>query len=329
MKVLVTGGTGFLGEYLVRELLSHHYEVILLVRNPETNPFCNHQNVVSLEGDILDIMALELAVQEADYVIHAAAMVSFQASSYAKMNQINVEGTANLVNVCLEGGVKKLIFISSIAALGRTVGQEQITENTKWVNSPLNSRYANSKRKAELEVFRGKEEGLEVAILCPGVILGAGDWDRSSGKIFKIIHQGLLFYNRGINGYVGAPDVAKAARLMIESPIKNGERFILVADSLSQKTLFTLIANSMKKKPPRWELPPFLAYIAGFAFEMWGKITGKNPLISRETVRTSLHQHYYDGSKIVRELDFQYTPLAQVIEEAGADYLVKQQKLLT
>ncbi len=321
MKVLVTGGTGFLGEYIVRELLSHQYEVFLLVRSLSKCVFLNHPGVTVIEGDILDVVVLDEIIQEVDYVIHAAAMVSFSPSEAEEMTRINVKGTENVVNLCLESNIKKLIFVSSIAALGRTENQGVISEITKWMPYALNSKYAVSKRKAELEVLRGKEEGLEVAIVNPGVILGAGDWDRSSGKIFKLVYKGLRFYNRGVNGYVGVKDVAKAIRIMMEAPLENGERFVLVAENLSQKELFTEIALSMNKRPPQWELPPFLAKIAGVLMEFIGKITGKSMLISRETVRTSLHQHFYDGSKITRKLEFQYTPLKEVIRESGAIFL--------
>ncbi|MBX7241457.1 MAG: NAD-dependent epimerase/dehydratase family protein [Bacteroidia bacterium] len=321
MKVLVTGGTGFLGEYIVRELLSFHYEVVLLVRNPSKCVFRDSPGVTIVEGDILDIVVLDEVINEVEWVIHAAAMVSFSPSDVEEMNRININGTENIVNLCLEAEVKKLVFVSSIAALGRTENQGMISENTRWVPYALNSKYAISKRKAELEVLRGKEEGLEVVILNPGVILGAGDWNRSSGQIFKLVYKGLRFYNRGVNGYVGVKDVARAIRLVLETPLENGERFVLVSENMSQKDLFTEIALSMNKRPPQWELPPFLAKMAGFVFELIGKITGKKTLISRETVRTSLHQHFYDGSKITRKLNFQYTPLKEVIRECGAIFL--------
>lgn len=321
--VLITGGTGFLGKHIVAEMVSKGYQVRVLVRDLANCPFKDTKNVNCVEGDILDIVALEQAFEGVKQVIHAAAMVSFAAKDKYNMLNINVKGTENIVNLCLEKGIEKLVFISSIAALGRSETGELISEKTKWVASPLNSQYAISKRKAELEVFRGMEEGLHVAILNPGLILGGGSWDNSSAKLFNVVNKGLPFYNRGINGVVGVKDVASATRLVLESDTEEAERFVLVAQNMSQKEMFTLIAESIHKKPPRYEFPPILAKIAGFLLEKFSEIMGKPALITRETVRTSLHQHFYDGTYICKRLGFTYTQMKDVIAEAGKEFLSK------
>jgi dihydroflavonol-4-reductase len=324
--ILITGATGFLGQYLVTAFLEAGYKLRLLVRNIENCSFKNDTNIELIEGNILDIMALEKAMEGVEYVVHAAAMVSFIAKDSEEMLKINVKGTENVVNLCLEMGVKKLVFMSSIAALGRTDNHNLISESTHWQDSPLNSQYAISKRKAELEVYRGMEEGLNVAILNPGVILGAGKWDNSSAKLFRVVYKGLPFYNRGINGFVGAADVAKAARIILENNTEEGERFVLVAQNMSQKEMFGLMAESLGKTPPRYEFPPILARLAGFLLETFAKITGTKALITRETVRTSLHQYFYDGTHISKRFDFQYTPMKEVIAEAGKIFLAEHTK---
>jgi len=323
--VLITGATGFLGKYLVAEFQQAGYKVRILARNPQACGFQENTQTEIVEGDILDIMSLEKALEGAAFVVHAAAMVSFNPQKVAEMKKVNVQGTENVVNLCLEMGVKKLIYVSSIAALGRTEGNKLITEETKWQNNSLNSQYAISKRQAELAIYRGLEEGLKVAIVNPGQIIGAGHWHQSTGQFYSIVNKGLSFYNRGINGAVGAADVAKATRLLLESAYEKGERFLLVAESISQKELFSQIALSIGKKPPTWELPPFLARIAGFVFEMYGRLRGKEPLITRETITTSLNQYFYDGSKVTRLLGMKYTPLAEVIREAGAQFVKDNQ----
>jgi nucleoside-diphosphate-sugar epimerase len=316
--ILLTGGSGFIGTYIVEELLANGYEKIrLLVRSKAHSPYRTHPQIELIEGDICDVFAIEEAMEGVKQVIHAAAKVSFSKREKAEMFRTNVEGTAYIVNACLAHHVEKLIFISSISALGRAENGERIDEQTKWVDSPLNSAYALSKRKAEQEVFRGMEEGLQVVILNPGLVLGGKMWDNSSAKFFKVVDRGLPFYNRGVNGVVGASDVARAVRLCVENEIPNGERFLLVSENMSQKEMFGWIAQSIGKVPPRYELPPFLAKIAGFLFEMWGGITRTRPLITRETVRSSLHQYYYDGTKITRVLGFQYSPVAEIIQATG------------
>lgn len=319
--VLVTGANGFLGRYIVAELAAQGFEVKALMRNMQQNPFAHLPKVQIVEGDVLDIMLLEKAFEGVQYVIHAAAIVSFDSKDAEKMMKTNVEGTANVVNLCLDKGIEKLVFVSSIAALGRTDNHELITEHTRWVDSPLNSKYALSKRKAELEVYRGMEEGLEVAILCPGVILGFGDWEKGSAKLFKIVHKGLPFYNRGINGVVGVEDVARACRFMLEQQTDKGEKFILVAQNMSQKEMFTLMAKSLKVSPPKYEFPQVLAKVAGFVLEFGARLFGKTPIITRETVRTSLHQHFYDGTHIQKRFGFRYTEMDKVIAAAGEQFL--------
>lgn len=322
--ILVTGATGFLGQYIVEELLEKGYEVAVLVRKPAESVYATDKRVRICEGDVLDIMQLEKAIQSVDYVIHAAAMVSFASRDVAEMMRTNVKGTENVVDMCIELKTKKLILISSIAALGRAESGKLIDEETRWKESSLNSQYAISKRKAELAAFKGVEEGLDVLILNPGMILGAGKgktWQNSSAKLFTIVHKGLPFYNRGINGVVGAEDVAKAAVLGISQPTESGERFVLVAENMAQKEMFRLIAENIHKSPPKYEFPPFLAKILGFLLETFANLFGGKPLITRETVRTSLNQFFYDGSKIEKRFPFCYTPLSEVIAKAGKQFL--------
>ncbi len=322
--VLVTGATGFLGQYIVEELLNTGHEVRVLVRKPAESPYSQDKRVIVCEGDVLDIMQLEKAIQGADNVIHAAAMVSFSARDYPEMMRTNVKGTENVVDMCIELHTKKLILISSIAALGRNEAGKRIDEETRWKESPHNSQYAISKRKAELAAFKGVEEGLDVLILNPGLILGAGrghTWQNSTAKLFGLIYKGLPFYNKGINGVVGVKDVAKAAVLGLSQPTESGERFVLVAENMSQQEMLGLIAESLHKSPPKYAFPPFLAKILGFVMEMFANVFGGNPLITRQTVKTSLFQFFYDGNKITKRFPFVYTPMKDVIGEAGKAFL--------
>ncbi|MFN0202355.1 MAG: NAD-dependent epimerase/dehydratase family protein [Bacteroidia bacterium] len=318
--ILLTGATGFLGKYLVEELLSAGYSLRLLVRDAKKAAFQASPQLEIVEGEVNDVLALDKAFEGITYVVHAAALVSFNPKEKAKMMQVNVEGTANVVNLCLIHQVKKLVFMSSIAALGRAEGNALISEKTRWQEGSSNSNYAVSKRRAELEVYRGVEEGLNAIILNPGQIIGAGHWQQSTGKFYSIIHKGLSFYNRGINGVVGAADVAKAMRLVLEKEIKSGEKFILVTENMSQKDLFGQIALSIGKNPPKYELPPILAKIVGFTLEKWASLTGKSPIITQETIHTSLNQYFYDGSKITKTVAFQYTQMSEVIRAAGEQF---------
>ncbi|MEM7041125.1 MAG: NAD-dependent epimerase/dehydratase family protein, partial [Bacteroidota bacterium] len=231
--ILLTGGTGFLGRFIVDELLTHGHQVRLLARSPEKVQA--REGVEIVEGDLRDQLALERAMDGVTHVIHAAAMVSFWSRKRDEMFEINAKGTALLVDLALEANVEKFVQISSVSALGRRKNSGPIDESAKWIKSKLNTNYGRSKYLAELEVLRGVQEGLNAVMCNPGIIIGPGDWDQGPPKMFKMIHKGLRYYNPGITGFVPAVDVARATRLLMGSEFVNGERFVLVSDSIPYK----------------------------------------------------------------------------------------------
>jgi nucleoside-diphosphate-sugar epimerase len=323
--ILITGATGFLGQFLVDECLSAGYTVRTLVREPEKRSLPWGKEVEITEGDVLDIMSLERAMENVTFVIHAAATVSFEKKDRSEMFRTNVSGTANVVNVALAAGIQKLVHVSSIAAIGRSPEVSELTADSKWTPGKLNSDYALSKRQAELEVQRGVVEGLPAVILNPGVIIGPGDWTSGTASLFGIVDKGLRFCNVGVNGYVGVKDVAKGIRLAMESPNEAGQRFILVSENLSQKAFFGMIARELDKNPPRIEFPPFLSMLAGGLLELLGSIRKKGSLINRQSMRISTHRFRYDGSP-VESLGLSYTPMKTVIQETAAAYLAEKGK---
>ena len=214
-----------------------------------------------VEGDVLDIVSLEDAMEGIDTVIHSAAIVSFAKKDRKEMYKVNVDGTANVVNVALEKNVRRLIHISSVAALGRTANGGHVNEEKKWEESKINTHYAISKFKAELQTWRGLNEGLEGVILNPSTILGYGDWHSSSCAIFKNIYNGFKWYTAGINGFVDVEDVAKATLLLMESNITE-QRYIVNGDSWDFRKLQDAIADGFGKKRPSKLATPFLMGIA-------------------------------------------------------------------
>ncbi|MCP4440485.1 MAG: NAD-dependent epimerase/dehydratase family protein [Aureispira sp.] len=324
-RVLVTGGTGFVGAYLLHYLVQKGYEVCALKR--ASSPMYLVQEIVDkiewIEGDLLDLNILEQALKGVDHVYHSAAMVSFGAKGVERMMKVNVEGTANLVNLSIEAGVEKFLQVSSIAALGRKEHQRHVDEQCQWENSKMNTNYAISKFKAECEVWRGIEEGLNAVIVNPSMILGAGYWDVGSGKLFQQVDTGLKYYPVGHTGYVDVRDVAKASIALMESDI-NGERYILSAENNSWEWFFNRVAELLKKKKPSTKVTPFLG---GFAWRMeWlkSKLTGKNPLITQETIRTSAGVYDYDNSKIKEHLGYEFRALDETIQTTAKCYLESQ-----
>jgi dihydroflavonol-4-reductase len=317
--ILLTGGTGFLGQFIVKELLGRGEKLRLLVRDPAKVKA--PEGVELAEGDVLDTCSLEKAMEGVTRVIHSAAVVSFWPRRREEMKRINVEGTANVVNVCLDANIQKLVHVSSIAALGRLQNAPRIDESNKWVKSRLNSAYGRTKYLAELEVHRGVEEGLKAVICNPGVIIGPGQWHQGSPKLFSTIHKGLRFYNPGQTGFVTVQDVARAIADLMYSDLENGERFVLVGQNMLYKDFFGLVAKSMNVKAPSIAPPRMVSSAAGRMSEWWGNLRNKEPMITKETTRTSRHIFQYDGSKITRTIGFQYGSLEECIAATGKQFL--------
>lgn len=319
--ILVTGATGFLGQHVVRALLGAGYDLRLLVRNAASRSLDYGKLVETVDGDVTEVDSLARAMQGIDTVIHLAAVVSYWPKKRPLLYRVNVEGTANVVNMALEAGVKRLVHMSSIAALGHEPGDRPITEESPWMPGRENSYYSKTKYLAEMEVFRGIEEGLPAVMLNPAVVFGKTDrWSENTGKIFSVVHRGLRFFNRGLTGFVGADDVAQAVLLVLGEAPPAGERFILCAANLSQKEMLSKVARAIGKSAPTMPLPRWLTLSVGYISEGLAVLTGKEPLITRETMRSAVQRHYYDGSKIT-QMGLTYTPIDQVIAATGKAFL--------
>ena len=321
--VLVTGGTGFLGSYIIKQLVEKGYAVRAIRRSSKL-PFWISKDIFDkvewVDGDVLDVVALEDAMEGVDTIIHSAAVVSFAKKDRKDMYQVNVEGTANVVNMALEKNVRRLIHISSVAALGRTNNGGQVNEEKKWEESKANTHYGKSKFKAELQVWRGINEGLEAIILNPGTILGYGDWHSSSCAIFKQVHNGFKWYTAGINGFVDVEDVARAAIVLMESNISE-QRFIVNGDSWPFKKLQDTIADGFGKKRPEKQASAFLLAIAWRLEKIKSLFTGKKPLLTKESAGVAQSQTWFENEKILKALPgFSFTPLEETIKKACEKY---------
>lgn len=329
-KVLVTGGTGLVGSYLLRYLLQKGYPVKAIKR--ATSPMdlvadIQHQ-IEWVEGDILDVPFLEKIMKDVHQVYHAAAVISFDPSQVSWMMQVNKEGTANIVNAALYRNIEKLIHVSSIAALGRKEYQPNIDESAQWENSKENSNYAISKFKAEAEVWRGIQEGLSAAIINPSVILGAGYWDSGSCKIFDRVARGLNHYPTGTTGFVDVRDVALAAIALMESDIE-AERYIVNAANWSYKRLLTHLAKALQKKSPTKAAPKWIVDFMAKAEWVRSKLLNTSPLLTKETIRNLQSTYQYNNQKIQKELGFKFRPLEQTIVESANIYTKSKAKKQT
>jgi len=279
-----------------------------------------------VEGDVLDVMALDDAMQGIDTIIHSAAVVSFSRKERRNMYQVNVEGTANVVNVALQTGVRRLLHVSSVAALGRKKDNSTVDETTKWEDNNNNTHYAISKFRGELEAWRGFAEGLEGVVLNPATILGYGDWRTGSSAIFKNVYNEFGWYTNGINGFTDVEDAAKAAVLLALSDITE-DRFIVCNDNWRFRKLLNTMSDAFGKKRPAREATPFLSSIAWRMEAVKSLFSGTKPLVTKESAKVANSETEFDGSKLLKVLPgFQYRPLEETIQNACSRYRLQAEK---
>lgn len=328
---MVTGGTGLLGSHLLVLLTEQYSKVTAIYRNKmriekvrhvfsyyDKQAFFNKINWV--KADILDIPALESAFQDIDQVYHCAAKVSFFESDETLMRKVNIEGTANVVNLSLSNGVKKLCYVSSIATLDKNPKNDFITEENEWNPENNNYDYAITKYGGEMEVWRASQEGLPVVIVQPGVILGPGFWEENTGRFFSNAAKNYPFYTEGMTGFVSVQNVAKCMLSLMESDIKNMQ-FILVAENKSYREILTAIAKSINAKVPHIKVNKFFAGLAWRLAKIGSLFSGKKPLVTKQTTKSSLSKTLYSSAKIEKALDFSFTPIDKVITETGRLFL--------
>jgi nucleoside-diphosphate-sugar epimerase len=279
----------------------------------------NEEHLIDLvewvEGDVLDAYSLKIAMEGVELVYHCAALISFNPRELKNMRDINVEGTANVVNACLENKVRKLCYVSSIASLGQAEKGEMIDENARWKTSKYNSGYAISKYGGEREVWRGIEEGLNAVIVNPSVIIGAGCHSRATNQMFHHIRSFLPYYTSGVNGYVDVRDVVKAMILLMESNC-SGERFVLNSENLPLKEFFSKAADILGQPHPRIFLNQPFIFAFAWMGELLGYLSRRKPLITRENARAAVSKSYYSSGKFSSAYNYKFIPVSESLKEA-------------
>lgn len=323
--ILVTGSSGLVGSHLITFLLKGGRNVRAMYHT--NKPDINHQNLEWFKGDILDVLDVEEAMKSITHVYHCAAIVSFNSKDKLLLQQTNVDGTANIVNACLDAGVEKLLYVSSVAALGRVREDKPIDETMTWTEATSNSVYGKTKYLAEMEVWRGIGEGLNALIINPTIILGTADWNKGSAGIFKSVYNEFPWFTNGISGFVDVVDVVKAMILLMDSDVV-AQRFIINGENISYKDLFTLIALAFGKKPPTKQITKIIAEIVWRTEAVKGFLTGKKPLLTKETAHTAQLKVNFDNSKLLKVLPlFRFTHLTvsvkRICEELKAIYQLK------
>ena len=331
--ILVTGGTGLVGSHLLFDLAKKGESIRALKR--ENSSLLDVRECFSyytdsadelfdkiewVNGDMLDIESLENALEGITKVYHCAAIVSFKKTDKAKIKRINVEGTRNLVNTCLDHKIQKLCFVSSVAALGTPEEKDEIvSETTPWSPEDKRSDYSMSKFNSELEVWRGIEEGLDAVIVNPSIILGPGHWHKGSSLLFTSVAKGMKYFTRGITGYVDVRDVSKAMIQLMDSDIKN-QRFLLNSDNCSYEFIFKTIAKALNLPEPNKYASPFLTGIAWRLAYLKKIFLFKEPSFTKTTARSSHNCTYYSNQKIKETLDFKFISVEESIRDTAKQY---------
>lgn len=323
-KIFITGATGFVGAHAALEFLRHGYHVVGGYRNtssiqkarqlfgyyPDGPDF--FEKVEWIAVDLYDIQSIKDAFKNIDFVLHAAAEVSFDGRLKNQLIHNNTLITSNVVDAALEAGIKKLCHVSSIAALGSTSNGTSVNEEVKFSSVKDQSGYSISKFYSEMEVWRGINQGLNCVIVNPSVILGAGDWSSSSSAIISNVAKGLRFYTQGITGYVDVIDVAKACRLLLESDI-SGERFILNSENISYQQLLGCIAEALGKPKPSIKVLPWMLRLAAIMASIVSFFTRKAPTLTYSIARTAWKKNYFDGSKFSKQFNISYSSIDDCI----------------
>ena len=331
--ILVTGGTGFVGAYLLAELAKEGKQVRALKRpsskTGHTEKLFAYKfgdkgaalfaSIQWVDGDIMEIYTLDEALKDVDEVYHCATEVSLQDNDPDKVILPAEKGTENMVNAALARGVKKFCHVSSVAALGENnVGKEineEAFEEFVYETSP----YAVGKHLAETQVWRAYAEGLNAVVVCPSMIMGVWPGNKGTMSMFKFINNMPKYYTGGTMGYVDVQDVVNTM-LGLMNGNHFGERYIISAENISFYDLFTAIAKSLGKPLPKRKLSVFTLQV----FRFFNNIFSRNKITST-MVEHGSGTYVFGNKKIVNQLNYKFVPISKSIEEMGS-YFLKEKR---
>jgi dihydroflavonol-4-reductase len=330
---LITGATGLVGAHVALQLLKLQKPVIAIKRLnsdiTKTKKMFSYytpdyeklfQQIKWIDADISDIYAVLDALEGVDTVYHCAGFVSFNKKDIKQLYKINAEGTANIVNACLEKNIKTLCHVSSIATLQNPDITQNIDESVYWKSSPNASDYAISKYNGEREVWRGIEEGLNAVIVNPSIILGPGFWNQSSGKLIPTCYKGTPFYTNGSSSTVNAMDVANCMISLVDKNL-TGKRYILSENNYSFKKIISTLQKQMNKKEPHIHAGKTLLTIAKWADSLRHLFTGKEQIITANMIHSVLEENTYSNTRITKALDYTFTPFSETVPFICSAYL--------
>ena len=338
--ILVTGGTGLVGAHLLLNLTQQDSAVRAIHREgsdlqrvrrifqqylPSSEAARCFSKIQWMVVSMNEVPALEEAFEGIRKVYHCAAKVSFDPRNYQELRKTNIQGTANIVNLCISHGIDKLCYTSSVATLDAGLGEKFITESSLWKPELPHNQYAISKYGAEMEVWRGSQEGVPVVMVNPGVIIGPGIWDSGSGVMFPQIFDGLKYSFPKVTGFVGVDDVVRVMIGLMGSDLKN-EKFVVVAENRSFEDVLNLVAASLNKPAPSRQLRPWMIYLGWLYQRSIGRWTSKEQRLTKNSHKTLFAESLYSSEKLKQTLGFEFEPLEEVIARTGKIYLNEREE---
>ena len=322
--ILVTGGTGLVGSHLLFQISQKDVAVRAIYRSEDKlqqvrrifSYYSKEANslfdrIEWIKADLNDISSLESAFKNIRKVYHCAAFISFDPNDFKRLVRVNETGTGNIVNLCISNNIEKLCYVSSIAALGKDPNSSEVTERTEWTGANVNP-YALTKYLAEMEAWRGSQEGVPTVIVNPGVILGPGFWESGSGRLFKAAARGSRYYPPGGTGFIGVEDLVRMMIQLMESEVVS-ERFIAVSDNLTYKEVLTKLAMALQKPAPRKRLSLSLLEILWRLDWAWHLISRRKRKLSRLQVSSLRSRSIYNRDKIFDFINFEYTDMNEFL----------------
>ena len=318
MKVLVTGPDGVLGSNLVRKLLQNNYKVQVFVERGKTTPTLEGLDIKFYYGNILNQDDLKAAFENTDYVIHCAAHTSVFPARNKYVNTVNIEGTKNIANACIEFGVKKLIYVGTANSFGFGPSKEELgNESQPYRSLKYGLDYMDSKYHAQLHLLKIiKEKGLNATIVNPTFMIGPFDSKPSSGKMILALYNGKIpGYTKGGKNYIAVKDVVVAIINAIDKG-KTGECYILGNENLTYSEAFNKMAEAIGAKAPKRKLTKFMVVTYGSFNSFFAKLFRYSPSVTRELAIISCDKHYYSSEKAQKELDLPQTPIEEAVKES-------------
>jgi nucleoside-diphosphate-sugar epimerase len=328
MEVLITGATGLIGSHLTAQVLLKGENVTAFVRENSnrnnikevlsfyTNDYETYFNKIKFKvGDITDYFSIIDALEGIDEVYHCAGMVDFNEKNLKQLLLVNETGTTNLINAALEKKGIRVCHVSSVATIPNHDKKPVINENIFWKSSPKNAAYSISKYNAEREAWRGVAEGLDLFMVNPSIVLGAGCWNQSTGKIIEECRKGVKFYTKGITGFVDIRDLASVMYKLMKSSVSS-QRFIVNGENISYQSMLTKFHEAFGNKKPTIEAGKFLLSIA----TLLDYLFSKERRLNKQVVESLLSESYYSNEKIINETGHKFYTLDETITHITEKY---------